>query len=275
MADADNLLYAHSGKLGNAPWMMPLIGLPLLLVTSLVYSYIAVYSPVVGYLTILVLFGYVFVNGLLLGWLARLSRCRSERFVMLAGLGGGLFALYFSWVEFEVALFNRYADGGESVATIDVLLSPAVVWTGASLIAQEGWYSVFGGTPSGIVLWLIWLVEAAIIVFGTMMLTSVAIGREVFCEGCGAWCKTAESRRLQVDREFTRRPVESIAHDELMALPEQKGKAFPHVVAEVMRCDRCKATTALRFARVTQAVNSDGKKEEKSEDIPGILLQPT
>ncbi|MDA3963347.1 MAG: hypothetical protein PF961_21385 [Planctomycetota bacterium] len=274
MTEESPLLYQHSGKMGSAPLLVPVLGVPLLFVTSLIYGYIAVYSPIVGYLTVLILLGYVFVNGFGLALIARFARCRSERFLWLAGLGAGLVALYFSWAEFEHALINRYASGGQHVAQAEILLSPGAMWGVAGEIAAEGWYAVFGATPSGFVLWLMWLVEAGIIVGGVTLFTAAAISREVYCEDCGKWCGTAEECRLKIDPEFLTRPVESVSHAELLALPPQKGRAYPHVKAEVLCCEKCKQTTAMRFSRLTQEVNSDGKKEEKSQDIPGILLQP-
>ena len=256
-----DLYYKHSGRMGFALPLLVMIGLPVIVALSAAYSYIVVFCPVVGYVNVLFLGGFVFAAGVSMAFLARIGRCRSNLLLTLFGLFAGLVALYFSWVFFIKALF------GDEVSVLSVALSPLGVWQVGAAINADGWWG-----PSGIAQWALVAIEAVVIVGGVFLFTTSAIEREVFCETCGQWCEPFETMHLRMTDEIDNTKVDDLNHLELLALEESEADEYPRLDAEVLQCEECKTMKAIRFKKMTQVMD-DGELKENAEDISGILVQ--
>lgn len=259
--DKSELFYEHSGRLGLSAPVILLVGLPFIVALSALYSYIVVYCPVVGYVNVLFLFGYVLIGGAVLGKLGTVSKCRSPGLLTLLGLVAGLVGLYFAWVFFIKALL------GEEVSVIAVALQPTGVWRTAQAINADGWWG-----PSGIAQWALVSIEALIIVGGLALITSASISREVFCEDCGTWCKPFDTIHLKPTEEMLSGKAEELDHLKLLALEPTEATEYPRFDAEVLQCSGCQMTQAIRLKIVTQ-ITDDGELKEQVEDLPGILMQ--
>ncbi len=261
-------LYEHSGQNGRAWLMVPLLGLPLLALASAAYSYIAVYIPIAGILTILILGGYVFATGLTLSMLGKVAKCRSRGTMLLLGLGGGLVSLWLAWVFFLYAMINR--TDGASVELMELILNPGVMWTVICGIGDNGWYTISTFTPSGVVLWAFWTIETLIIVGGATLIAPTGIDNEMFCEACDRWCAVKETKHLKIEGDLTRAKVEAIDVQQLFTLPKSDAKILPSIRMELLECPSCAKNRGLRFVRLIKEVDKDGKVTEKSETLPGI-----
>ncbi|AWM33131.1 hypothetical protein [Hymenobacter nivis] len=60
------------------------------------------------------------------------------------------------------------------------------MWNATRQINETGTWSLKSTTPSGLVLWAIWLIEATIIVGGAYLMAA-AQAQEPFSEATGAW----------------------------------------------------------------------------------------
>jgi len=141
---------------------------------SYVYAYVSVYSPFVGYVTFLFLMAYLyglfFVKIMAFGTLSGPKPFTEN----LMGLGIGLFGLYCTWAVFIYALM---AQSGEGISMVDLFFSPLSLWDIILMLNANGWFSLgLGGESNvkGVVLWIIWGVEALCIVLGPMLIDPTA-----------------------------------------------------------------------------------------------------
>ena len=258
---ASELYYRHSGKIGLAPILVLVAGIPIIALLSAVYSYLVVWCPVIGYVNILFLGGFIIASGFVLTTIAQLGKSRSPTAMALLGLVCGLVAVYFAWIFFIKALFK------DQVAIVDLITNPVAFGKAVYFINQEGWWE-----PSGLIQWGISAIEAGAIVIGLTMAGWSSIDREVFCEDCGKWCEPFETMRLAPTEELLSLNSSQLKPEELLKLEDCTESDFPRFDAEVLQCNTCKQLQAIRFDRVSQVMD-DGQLKEKREDIPGALIQ--
>jgi len=269
-------VYSHSGKLGTAAVIVPIGGLIASVVLSVIYAYVDVYSPIGGYVSLLFVAGLAFGLGWSISKLGHLARCRNSGFLHLAGLVGGLVALYTSWAVFEYALIQRFEEG-VTVSVLGIFFSPVFVWSYAEALNAVGWYTMFGGTPTGVTLWVFWGIEAIIIVGGSTLLSTMKIGEEVYCEDCDRWCgRTVDAARFGFPEEQSE--LEELRPDNLnpiLALDPADSSAAACLRADVWKCETCNDTAALQVKVCATVTDKDGKSEEKVEDLTQIWSMPS
>ena len=265
----ESFFYKHSGRTGFSIPLLLMIGLPVSAIFAILYAYIVVYCPVVGYVNVLFLGGYVFATAMTLSWIAGLGKCRNATVLFVLGCIAGLVGLYFSWLFFFKALFGEEFP---MVAVLGLMISPGTFWEMIMEINKEGWWG-----PSGIFQWILCAIEAIAFVFGVGLITAGSIDREVFCEDCGKWCKQTHTRHLKFTEEYAESLGEQAEDDgfnhlEILKLPEATEEELPRFDAEVLDCPACD-TTALRFKLLLPTEGKDGEIETESRELPGILLQ--
>ncbi|MFK8113478.1 MAG: hypothetical protein AB8B91_14835 [Rubripirellula sp.] len=256
----DDLYYKHSGRVGFAAPLILVVGIPLIILLSAIYSYIVVYCPVVGYVNVVFLYGYWIASGTVLGGLAKTGKCRNPMLLFVLGGVVGLVGLYFAWVFFVKALFP-------DASVLALTMSPMNLWEIAVRINADGWWG-----PSGVFQWAIVGAEAVAMVGGLAWLAYASVDREVFCEDCGSWCEPFETIQLEVTEELLATPQTGWNHLELLGLEPAEPTDYPRLDAETLQCTGCELTQAIRFKMMTQVMD-DGQPKEQAEDIPGILVQ--
>ena len=267
-------VYSHSGRLGSAPLVVPLVGIVAGFVLAFVYAYADVYIPIAGWVSFILTLGFAVGVGFSVSAAARMAKCRSAGFLHVAGFLIGLLALYFSWVAFLFVLYRRYASSGQEPGLVDILLNPAVVWANACAIGEEGWYAMRGGNVKGVVLWVFWGIEALVIVIGVTVLAPMGITDRVFCERCNRWCKTTKDfMRLMVPQNddlltrFSSGQIDAIAE-----LPVAHVAVSTYLRVDLDRCESCQDTATWRASLVTHERTKEGKIEEKNQDMVAPLL---
>ncbi|MEM7246359.1 MAG: hypothetical protein AAF533_13500 [Acidobacteriota bacterium] len=265
-------VHEHSGALGLAPVLLPTAGLVAAFVLAVVYAYICVYSPVAGYISLLFVLGFALGLAVVVATLAKLGKCRNRGFLALSGLGLGLFALYCSWAVFVYALLGKMDLVADEVTMVDSLLAPGSTWEVMKSLAVEGWYSVFGFTPSGFVLWLFWAIEAFLIVVIPALTGLGAISDEVFCEPCRCWCDRMKGT-VRLAPPEAEGFIESLTPENLRPLTQLAPvpeTATPQLRVDTWRCGECSDTAAVRLVSCTTEADEDGKVEEKDDELTPI-----
>ena len=263
-------LYQHSGKIGLSPLLLFVAGVPLIIILRCIYAYITGYNPIAGYVTFLILLGYVWGNGVLIGLLARAGKCRSTSFLFLSGFIGGLLGLYFSWLFFIYAL--AHSAGYTDVGLLDIAFNPGAMWEMVLSINENGWFSIKGATPSGIVLWIFWLIEAAAIVFGTLLVAGFSIEDDMFCEKCESWCDVAETKYFKVPQNLISAKASDLNPLNLGNLEDAGVNVRPAIKREQLKCNNCFNVLGLRYKLISSEVDKEGNEKDKSDTISGIVL---
>lgn len=264
-------LYQHSGKLGLGPILLPAAGIPLLLILALIYAYINVYNPIGGYITLLIILGYAFVCGLVIATLLKLGKVRNSRFCFVSAVVGGLLSLYFAWVFFLYVLAHRF-DLME-VGVLQLLFNPFAVLSVMNEINKTGWFSIKGATPSGIFLWILWLIEAGIILGVVTLAGSAAVDDEMFCEKCDRWCEVAETKHLKIPPGLASTKASDINPLTFGNLEDADNiNARPAIQAERLKCSNCVDYSGWKFKVISTEIDKDGNEKDKTDNIPGIVL---
>jgi hypothetical protein len=258
---ASELYYQHSGRLGFAPLLILFLGMPIIALLAAAYSYLVVWCPVIGYVNILFLGGFILASSFVLTTLARIGNSRSPIAMALLGLACGFVAIYSAWLFFVKALFE------DQVSLIDLVTNPVAFGNAVYFINQQGWWQ-----PSGLAQWALSAIESGAVLIGLTMAGWSATDREVFCEDCGQWCEPFETMRLAPTEALLSVSSDQLKPEELLTLEDCTESDFPRFDAEVLQCNRCKGLQAIRFDQVSQVMD-DGELKEKREGIPGVLIQ--
>lgn len=130
---------------------------------ALVYAALSAIIPLI-YLNFLLTVGFGFSIAFIVTFLVKITKNRSRRSQYVMAVVIGLFANYFQWAAYII-----YIDSGSVAFVDDILnnlhwiLNPIVVFEIIVELNGIGLWSVFGLTPTGPELALVWAIEAFII----------------------------------------------------------------------------------------------------------------
>ena len=268
-ATRTGLFYIHSGKIDPKF----IFGLPIIasaaIILSFVYSYAVVYIPIIGYLNFILTLGFSFGVAFSTAFMLKFFNNRNLAFAGGVGLLAGLIAVYAAWVIFEFALVNRYSS--EKIDLFLLALNPAVVWEIASNIAEEGWYSIRNFTPSGIVLWAFWGIEACCILGVSAYISYNTTREAVFCEDCRKWTDELKGlltfpfgRESLLEKQIKRQDLSFMESIEAL---KDGDTTFYRI--DCRRCKSCRQLFTMSLVKVARSWDKNGKEETKEK----ILLQ--
>ena len=267
-------VYKHSGRLGLGPALVPAIGVASALLLSLVYAYITVYSPIAGWVSLFFVAGFGIAMAFTMVVAGRMAKVRNPGFMTLVGLFIGVVALYCSWAAFESVLICRSLDEGEEgIGYLQMLMRPGDLWALCQALNETGWYEIKGSTPSGIALWIMWGIEAAVIVGATVFGALGSISDEVFCESCNAWCDDRDIGLvlgLPTDEGLFNRVKEGdIGALESLELPLS---GMPFLNIEVKQCESCNDMSSYQAKLVEHKVDDKGNPTTESSDFSEVFV---
>jgi hypothetical protein len=268
--------YEPSGNPGRGYPFIALIAIPGTILLSIVYGYICVYNPFAGKISFLIPIAYGVGVGYCVERAIIWGKCRSKSVVYGAGIAFGFVALYFGWASFLYGLLQNSGSSGQNPGLIDIMLSPIAICQTAASISSTGWYSVFGMTPTGIVLWIFWILEAAIIIFCTVAVPYTAL-QKVFCENCNQWCEAKEDiARFEIASD--KAVMDRIGSGDLIALADLRmspAASQNFLRVDTQRCKSCLDTATFAIKKVSIKKNAEGKLETDADDVcDPIVLTP-
>ena len=144
--------------------------------------------------TFLITGGAAFIFGLAVSMVLTKTKVRSPAVAGAVTFAVSLVFLYFAWSTWLFALLRR-GDEAADVSWISITLQPWVVWDLMKKVNEVGAWNFKGSTPTGGILWALWLVEAALLV-GIPTWLGLMVPRKPFCESTNEWL--SEERALLV-----------------------------------------------------------------------------
>ncbi len=243
-------------------------------VLGCIYGAISFYNPFI-YVNFLGALGVGFLPAIVITKVAYWGKIRNNPFLMVLGIITGLVALYFSWVGY---LFVALASGGvfelSFMNAIYLIASPLGVWEIILGLAENGGWSMMGYTPTGIVLYLLWAVEAGIIIAVNSI--GATGNEEPFCEDCKVWTEARDDTPLlQKQNRFELK--ENLEQENYKVLDEMlKEEADPtNCFSAIFNiCPHCKASSYLTVIHITIKVDEEGKLESNTTDVIKNLTVP-
>ncbi len=268
------LYYKHSGKFSLLAVPAGLFtGLAVGLPVAFVYAYVALYShyiPFVRWGTFLLAAVFGAVVGLSTSGGLHWGKARNAAVGYITSLVVGLVVFYVSWAVWIYAVLRR-VDAKPTL--LPLLVYPPLLWHFIVEVSKVGAWTLVV-RPTGFVLWILWGIEAAIVLGAAVAVGGILVDIDVFCESCEAWC--AEEREVCVlnaagPGELKQR-LEAKDFGYLKKLGARSSGAQAWVRVDLHACPACRATNTLTVKSTTVSVDKEGKKSESSKDVVDRLL---
>ncbi|MBI4747144.1 MAG: hypothetical protein HY774_01535 [Acidobacteria bacterium] len=243
-------------------------------VLAAIYAYFIIFVPFI-YVRILGTVGLGFGVGWATAYALSLGKIRNMK-VAYSLIGAvSLITLYSAWVMWIYGLLDRE---GEMVSFWAVALQPWVVWDIMRSLNTTGVWSLKGTEVSGVVLWVVWAIEA-LIILGFIFVNGVKVIDGVpFCETCLTWSlrdpAVLELSGLGNPELLSRVRAKDYAF--LRAAPRRRGDDVSWVRFDVFRCEHCSQLNVLKVNEVIFTVDNRGQTWEKSSIIlDNLLISPS
>lgn len=261
-ASRREMFYRHS-------WKAPIGGLLLVgaagllstLILGLIYGYVMFYIPFV-YIKVIIMIGYPIAIGFILSFAVQRGKVRNDLLVGLAGVGFGILADYMGWVAW-IAAALRNTD------YLIVFFYPGDILYFMQEVAKVGFYVIGSSRPTGAILYLIWLVEAAVVVGVTAYMVIKNHLDTPFCEECNQWVETERYLGLYSPLANSSKFKKAVKEGDFSVFtelkPSQMGNRFTKLT--MRECQTCQNFRVLNVKGLNISVNSKQKLESKEEAI--------
>ncbi|MCO4781395.1 MAG: hypothetical protein KC646_03670 [Candidatus Cloacimonetes bacterium] len=268
-----SLYYKPSGSIGPVAIVLSVVfGLIASLILGTLYGYMIYYLPFI-YFNFIIVILYGFGVGSATGIGAKFGKARNSTVLGLIALCIGVLSFYFGWVSWMHALTEQNVLKVDLIAVFSKF-NPSHVYSMASDIAQTGAWSIFGWTPKGFSLYLVWGVESLMIIFLTVV-AAVVIIDEPFCERCNTWIQEdstispypfiedEENYKASLEKEG----VELVLNQAKLETSEAKFSEY-----QLFVCKMCNSNQMLTVSNVELSLNSEGKEEQAKTEIAKHIL---
>jgi hypothetical protein len=179
----------------------------------------------------------------------------------VSGLGGvvaGLAALWGAWV---VWIYVVTADADTGV----ILLSPASIWRAMGVIGAHGVWSIgrSSSTPvSGTTLYVVWVIEALIVLGVSAFISHVFMVRKPFCERCNSWVNRKNSLpKLSPPEDAS--TLDGLDDGDISGILTLEGNPMGsmHLQVDLQACRTCDEMHLMSISAVVESRNDKGEKE--------------
>jgi hypothetical protein len=245
--------------------------MPLAVLAAYLYAYLIVYIPIAGYITFILSAGFGFLLGFAAYFVLRGGKVRSATKAFIYGSLLTVFGFYVHWAVWCAAILAR---GDVDVSALGLVLNPAALMEVITTVNGVGAWSMHGVTPSGAMLWVLWVIEAGLI-FVPALIMAVSTASQPFCERCEVWCQDHDNlaqldakdpdsaKTLAEQKDFTR----------LAALGAAAPDAQARLRVDLTTCPSCTNMTTLSIHTIVRKVDEKGKEsEDKTTLLEHLLL---
>jgi len=271
----DQSYYQPSGKAPVSGIIISMLGGAASAI-ALGIAYIALqwFIPII-YLNILICMGMSFGIALVVNFLIKKTKIRNKGMAMVIALVAALVGLYAQWALFVSLMMN--AEGGDlfvrssfSLDTfISVALNPKFVFQSMQDLNEVGTFSLKKDIVSGTFLWIIWALEAIIIISLPVLLAPIQAGKP-FSETNNDWMEEADGKD---------RPLQYITDIPTFKSSLEAGNY--HILdtlkqGNISPTSYCKATlyslagdndSYITLDNITITTNSKGKQESSAKNV--------
>ncbi|MEM6393446.1 MAG: hypothetical protein AAF797_11785 [Planctomycetota bacterium] len=261
------LYYKSSGRFPSyAPVALLATGAVVGIVGGAIYGLAVWYIPII-YLNILLTIGLALLAGGAVLGVSRWTHTRNGGLVLIAGLLAGVAALYASWVGWLWALSEREV----------LVLDPREIWYVMQAISENGLWSIgSSGTPvSGLALWAVWFIEAAMIVAGAAGVAFVGYQRTPYSESAKAWMTDTETLPPLApiaDHAAFRRGVEGSDFGILTELGPVPEGTDTFTLYDLISVPNDNREHLLTVTSVTLTANKKGEIQENRKPVVNRLI---
>ena len=268
MNNSSDPFYRHSGQFGPVGIVMMLgFGAGAGAVVGAIYGMLIFWIPFV-YLNFIGTIGVAAAAGAAVYMGAVVGKVRNPMLCGLAGVTAGFVALWAAWVGW---IYVLTADSDMAV----IVLRPSALWDLIVMIGAEGVWSIGRSSSepvSGTVLYIVWIIEAVMIVGGSAFIAYVTMSGKAFCERCNCWV----SNKIELPK--LKPPQDENALDGLVTgdvsgilTLERGSKRGRHIQVELLGCRTCDEMYLIDVSVVSVTKDKKGKDETNSTHLVSNL----
>ena len=244
--------------------LVKLIGLGIVagIILGGVYAYANFYVPLI-YIGALITAAFAFGLGYVISEAAKILKVRNPLTVIIAAIVSGIAGLYFAWAVWLYILTDVLA------------FSPGWITGMMGVVGEEGAWSIRGNAVTGTFLYIVWAIEAVMIVGGAYFFGTSDVGETPFCDNCEAW---TENNIVASNLEPVRnRPsmVNSLEAHDMSAVTDLKPVPASEprfTLVNMHQCAGCASTKFMSVHDVNIKVDDDGNPTEEAEPIVKNLI---
>lgn len=266
--------YRHTGRitaLGTALGVLTGVGVAIVL--GFVYAYAVGYCPII-YANIFIAIGFGLAMGGASAFVMKKFKIRNAQVGMAIVMLATALAYYWSWSVWTCEMLDRFSEVKRPFSYVDAATRPAIVIEFAKYVYEEGLWSLGRGSSSGrstikgVMIALVWLIEAALIFGGAWVMAWGMFGNHAFCEACEEWCdKEKDLRSLAVGKaDFVRVELEKGNYAVLTPLVAG-GQSWPRWTMKLQQCPKCQNLNVVTLYEVTMTTDKQGKAQESATPI--------
>lgn len=272
-----------SGRVGHSLWLVPVAGAVLTLFLAGIYAWIDLNWRSYEIVAVLQTIIFAVLVAAATGWLIRSSKCRNLFVARLLGCTAGLFSVYVAWVWFEFFLLQKVeTERVDARVWSRLFFEPRLVYAIGASLNESGTFSESRENQhhtrviTGFELGLVWLGEAALIIFINASMPGEFIRHRLFCERCKLWGRSWP-KPILLQPSINREAEVRAAHGDLSALGELsfcgKTPVYPLLRLSIQQCPCCAeaATYALDWL---WAVKGSSGMETKTSPLTAPRLLP-
>lgn len=263
---SEELYYKESGNISPISILAIIVSaIATAAVLGAVYGYATFLIPFI-YLNVIITVFFGVAMGFVVNKVAYFTKSRNSGRVAMLGLLAGILAEYFGWVFWIHALTEQLV----------LSFNPLALFSIISSVAEEGAWSIFGGyTPTGFALYLIWAIEAGIIIIVSWLSTVGSTSSKPFCEDCGTWAEekvlTSRLEPILNIEDFVEK-IENKDFAVLTSLSNVKHIDPIKTAVKVLNCPSCDKAHYLKVDIIIEKVNDKGEKSEETKTIVENLI---
>ena len=183
--------YVPSGFVG-AGWPLTLVlGIPAACLFGSIYAVVAVFNPCIGLLNVPIALIAGGIVGASVGLGAKWGKIRNPKVAALLGGGPGILLIVFVWWGFVAVLLARSNKAPLLAIWLDCVRDPGSMLSFIfGPLLSEGWFTVKGYVPTGIVLLVFWVAETLCLLAPCIVLPWLQ-AEKPFSERLGCWYRRA------------------------------------------------------------------------------------
>lgn len=220
-----------------------------------------------------IIMGVAMAGGSLLTRASRKARNRNDTATFCTGLFFGSLVWYCSWVAWI------HAETGQLIANPSGLLDRLESLTReGTFILPSGRHKIVPYTPTGNVLYIVWLVEAVAIIVGTALAALFKNIESPYCEGCDQWATEKNQlptlEDIQVDDKLALvSSLESGELEELQGVRPVRDEEDPELLEFTLRwCPSCAGCYYLSSRHLRNVNTPRGKYHSRTQIVTNLII---
>ncbi len=255
--------YTPSGKISPLGLIyMPLFGSMAAFLGGAAYGWGSYINPFEAF-TFIISFIFGFILGLGVSFGVTAGKVRSPMLASFFGLITGVLGVYVQWV----AWVHFFYAGAEEPLNVWIF-NPLELGKNIVSIGNAGAWQIFGWTPSGLWLYIAWILEALLILLLSVTIADGSARYTPFCEHCGEWAESVFDSPLKLgpvqDKSQFRYELESGNYDVLEGLGAPGEKERSEV-----QLHRCKKCLQIGYLKVKLVKDGPDKRDQASGQTEG------